>query len=55
MNLIKIITLVILFIASLILLVWIYRPGSSENYQKASEIPLNDDVPLNNLKDETKE
>ncbi len=40
MALIKIITLIMLFCASIFLLYWVFRPGTKEKYKKYSEIPL---------------
>lgn len=46
---IKIATLVILFCASILLLVWVFRPGSKKEYDEISKIPLQDDK--ENIKD----
>lgn len=43
----KIGTLVILFIASILLLIWVFRPGSKKEYDRVSRLPLEDD----NIKD----
>lgn len=40
MNVIKILTLIMLFCASVFLLYWVFRPGTKEKYSKFSEIPL---------------
>lgn len=40
MALVKIITLVMLFSASIFLLYWVFRPGTKEKYAKYSKIPL---------------
>ncbi|MFN5382765.1 MAG: cbb3-type cytochrome oxidase subunit 3 [Alphaproteobacteria bacterium] len=39
----KIGTLVILFIASILLLIWVFRPGSKKEYDRVSRLPLEDD------------
>lgn len=46
MDYIKIITLVILFISSLFLLYWVYRPGSKEKYDEYGQIPLKSDAKI---------
>jgi len=44
MNLldVKIATTVLLFIASLMLLFWVYRPGSAKHYENCRTIPIKD-------------
>ena len=44
MALVKIMTLIILFSASIFLLYWVFRPGTKEKYAKYSEIPLKRDM-----------
>lgn len=43
MNILTTITLLILFAASIFLLVWVFRPGSKAQYDKISQIPLIED------------
>lgn len=40
MMYVKILTLVLLFTASIFLLYWVFRPGTKEKYTKFSEIPF---------------
>lgn len=43
MEFIQIATLIILFSASILLVVWLYRPGSDKKFDDFSKIPLNED------------
>lgn len=43
MNYITIVTLLILFAASIFLVFWVFRPGSKEQYDEISMIPLHSD------------
>lgn len=43
MNFITIVTLLILFAASIFLVFWVFRPGSKKQYDEISMIPLHSD------------
>lgn len=43
MAAIKILTLVLLFVSSIVMLGWLFRPGSRERYKSYGLIPLRND------------
>ncbi|MDF3047395.1 MAG: Cbb3-type cytochrome oxidase component FixQ [Candidatus Midichloriaceae bacterium] len=51
MALIKIITLVMLFFASLLMIYWLFRPGAKERYDEYGRIPIENTPQKRNLKD----
>ncbi|MCE2991418.1 MAG: cbb3-type cytochrome c oxidase subunit 3 [Candidatus Jidaibacter sp.] len=51
MALVKIITLVILFFASILMIYWLFRPGAKERYDAYGRIPIKNSAKKQNLKD----
>jgi cbb3-type cytochrome oxidase subunit 3 len=47
MEYLKIMTVVTLFVASIIMLFWVFRPGSKKFYDSCSLIPLQNDKATN--------